>query len=117
LTGEKVSAEDADLIARVVSSGNVHRALPATRSICLGVAARIEGTVVHRVIGQREDPESDIRIIHPSGVMVVAASVRRKGAEWFAEYGTIYRTQRRMFEGHVYVPASKVPGLVKLQQA
>jgi 2-methylaconitate cis-trans-isomerase PrpF len=117
LTGETVPADGGDVIARVVSSGNVHRALPATRSICTAVAARIEGSVVHRVTRHSDDPRSDLRLVHPSGVTVLAASVQLRNGQWFAEYGTIYRTQRRLFEGSVYVPASKVPGLVQLQQA
>jgi 2-methylaconitate cis-trans-isomerase PrpF len=99
LTGESVSADGGDVIARIVSVGNVHRALPATRSICTAVAARIEGSVVHRVTRHTDAPRSDLRLVHPSGVTVLAASVQQRDSEWFAEYGTIYRTQRRLFEG------------------
>ena len=116
LTGESVPAEGGDLIARIVSSGNVHRALPATRTICTAVAARIEGTVVHRVCRSTSDPKSDLRLVHPSGVTVLAAFVEQRDGEWFAEYGTIYRTQRRLFEGVVCVPAAKVPGYLENQQ-
>ena len=48
---------------------------------------------------------------------VLAASVQLRDGAWFAESGTMYRTQRRLFEGSVYVPASKVPGLVQLQHS
>jgi 2-methylaconitate cis-trans-isomerase PrpF len=114
LTGETIAAEDGDLVARVVSVGNVHRALPGTRSICTAVASRIEGTVVHRVARPTEDPKADVRLVHPSGVTILAASVFRRDGEWYAESGTLYRNQRRLFEGRVCVPASKVPGLVAL---
>jgi hypothetical protein len=113
LTGETVPADDGDLVVRIVSSGNVHRALPATSSICTAVAARIEATVVHRSTRHSDDPKADLRLVHPSGVTVLAASVQLRDGEWYAEYGTIYRTQRRLFEGVVYVPASKVPGLAQ----
>jgi 2-methylaconitate cis-trans-isomerase PrpF len=99
-----------------VSSGNIHRALPGTRSICTAVASRIEGTIVHRVARSVDDPSADIRIVQPSGVIVLAAEVVDKDGELFAQSATIYRTQRRMFEGYVYVPASKVPGYIKQQQ-
>lgn len=115
LTGESVPAEGGDVVVRIVSVGNVHRALPATRTICTAVAARIEGSVVHRVCRQTDDPKSDLRLVHPSGVTVLAASVEQRDGEWFAEYGTIYRTQRRLFEGVVCVPAAKVPGVVESQ--
>ena len=115
LTGESVSADGGDLVVRIVSSGNVHRALPATRTVCTAVAARIEGTVVHRACRKSDDPKADLRLVHPSGVTVLAASVVPRGGEWFAEYGTIYRTQRRLFEGVVCVPASKIPGVLESQ--
>ena len=116
LTGEVIKEADGDLVCRIVSSGNVHRALPGTRSICTAVASRIEGTVVHRVARPVEDPTADIRIIQPSGVIVLAADVVEKDGGMFARSATIYRTQRRMFEGYVYVPASKVPNYVNYQQ-
>lgn len=109
LTGTVISEADGDFVCRIVSSGNVHRALPGTRSICTAVASRIEGTVVHRVARPVEDTASDVRIIQPSGVMVLAADVVAKDGEMFARSATIYRTQRRLFEGYVCVPASKVP--------
>jgi 2-methylaconitate cis-trans-isomerase PrpF len=76
------------------------------------VAARIEGTLVNQLTRRGDDPEAEIRIAMPSGVLTVAATVTRKNGEWHAEQGAFYRTQRRMFEGHVLVRASRVPGLV-----
>ena len=113
LTGETILEADGDLIARIVSSGNVHRALPGTRSICTAVASRIEGTVVHRVTRPTDNPDADVRILHPSGLMVLAAKVQNDCGAWFAQSATIYRTQRRMFEGYVCLPASKVPNYVR----
>lgn len=112
LTGEVIPDRDGDFVCRIVSSGNVHRALPGTRSICTAVASRIEGTVVHRVTRPVEDPSADIRIIQPSGVIVLAADVVVEDGQPFARSATIYRTQRRLFEGFVCVPASKVPNFV-----
>lgn len=116
LTGETIPEADGDLIARIVSSGNIHRALPGTRSICTAVASRIEGTVVHHVTRPTDDLSADIRIVQPSGVIVLAADIENNNGEIFAKSATIYRTQRRMFEGYVYVPASKVPNYIKHQQ-
>jgi 2-methylaconitate cis-trans-isomerase PrpF len=50
LTGETVHAADIDLSVRVVSSGQPHRALPVTISLCTAVAARITGTLVAEAI-------------------------------------------------------------------
>ncbi len=112
LSGEKIEADKVDLTARVISNGQPHRALPLTVTLCTGVAARIEGTVVNQVTRRSSDPEAGIRIAMPSGILTVAASVKQKDGHWYAEQGAFYRTQRRMFDGYVYVRASRVPGLV-----
>ena len=39
-------------------------------------------------------------------------AVVKKDGRWHAEQGAFYRTQRRLFDGYVYVRASQVPGLV-----
>ncbi|MBI2509072.1 MAG: PrpF family protein [Betaproteobacteria bacterium] len=101
LTGETIEAADVDLTARMMSNGQPHRALPLTCSLCLAVAARLEGSVVHQAARRSDDPEAEIRIAMPSGVLTVAAS---------AEQGAFYRTQRRMFDGHVYLRAYRLRG-------
>ena len=108
LTGESLSASGMDVAARMMSNGQPHRALPLTCTLCLAVAARIEGSVVNEVTRASKDPEAEIRIAMPSGVLTVAASVRKLEGQWHAEQGAFYRTQRRMFEGHVVIRASRV---------
>jgi 2-methylaconitate cis-trans-isomerase PrpF len=111
LTGDRVEAAAVDLTARMMSSGQPHRALPLTCTLCLAVAARVEGTVVNEVARPAHNPEAEIRIGMPSGVLTAAASVRKLEGQWYAEQGAFYRTQRRMFEGNVLLRASRVPGL------
>ncbi len=111
LSGEAISAKDIDLTGRVISNGQTHRALPLTVSLCMAVAARIEGSVVSDVLRRGGDAEAPIRIGMPSGILTVAATVKRKDGGWHAEQGAFYRTQRRMFEGQVLLRASRVPGL------
>jgi 2-methylaconitate cis-trans-isomerase PrpF len=111
LTGESLSESGMDVAARMMSNGQPHRALPLTCTLCLAVAARIEGSVVNEVTRASGNPEAEIRIAMPSGVLTVAASVRKLEGQWHAEQGAFYRTQRRMFEGKVVVRASRVPGL------
>lgn len=112
LSGESIKAADIDLTGRVISNGQPHRALPLTVSLCMAVAARIEGSVVNAVLRKGGNAEAPIRIGMPSGILTVAATVKRKNDGWHAEQGAFYRTQRRMFEGQVLVRASKVPGMV-----
>ncbi len=111
LTGETIQAADIDLTARMLSNGQPHRALPLTVSLCTAVAARIEGSVVHQAARVAGDKNAPIRIAMPSGILTVAAEVNNKDGKWHAEQGAFYRTQRRLFEGYVYVRASRVPGL------
>jgi 2-methylaconitate isomerase len=91
--GTAYSARDADLAARALSMGNCHRALPLTAALCLAVAARIPGSVVHEAIGA---DRPTVRVGHPGGVLALAAS---------AESVTVVRTARRLMEGFVLVSA------------
>lgn len=108
LAGEPVRAADVDLTARILSNGQTHRALPLTASLCLAVAARIEGSLVQQAARPTADAHAPLRIGMPSGVLLVAASVKSSEGQWVAEQGAFYRTARRLFDGAVYVRASRV---------
>jgi 2-methylaconitate cis-trans-isomerase PrpF len=69
--------------------------------MCVGVAARIEGTIVHELTSGRT---GDVRLGHPSGVLPIAASVTVTDGAPCAEKVTVYRTARRLMEGFVRVP-------------
>lgn len=116
LSGAAIAAADIDLTGRVISNGQPHRALPLTVSLCMAVAARLEGGVVNEVLRQDTNAKASagapIRIGMPSGILTVAATVKQKDGQWHAEQGAFYRTQRRMFEGQVLVRASHVPGMM-----
>ena len=110
LSGEKLKAADGSLTVRILSSGNVHRALPMTGALCTAVASRIEGTIPYQ-LSRRGD--GDVRLMQPSGIVPLVATVARKNGVWTAEQVGVYRTQRRLFDGYVYVPASLVPDLAR----
>jgi 2-methylaconitate isomerase len=103
LTGEAVRGADIDLSVRVVSSGQVHRALPVTISLCTAVAARITGTVLAEALSKGAGHKS-LRLGMPSGVLTVDADVDSEGGAWMARAGSLYRTARRLFDGRVWVP-------------
>lgn len=117
LSGEPIRADEIDLTGRMISNGQAHRALPLTASLCMAVASRLEGSVVHAAARASADPESPIRIGMPSGVLVVGATVRKENGQWVAEQGAFYRTQRRLFDGKVYVRSSHVPALAAQSSA
>ncbi|HEY3067935.1 MAG TPA: PrpF domain-containing protein [Methylomirabilota bacterium] len=99
--GRRFDAADVDVLGRVISMENCHRAFALTAAMCLAVAARIEGTVVHECVASRA---GDVRLGHPSGVLPVAAAVSARAGEPWAERVTVYRTARRLMEGFVRVP-------------
>ncbi len=110
LDGRDYGDGDADVLARVISMGNCHRAFALTSAMCLGVAARLPGTVVHECLAaagaapRESSSGADIRLGHPSGVLPIDAAIATRDGRPWAERVTVYRTARRLMEGHVRVP-------------
>ncbi|MEQ8321947.1 MAG: PrpF domain-containing protein [Rhodospirillales bacterium] len=103
LAGTEITADQCDLAARIVSMGQVHRVLPLTGAMCLGVASRIPGSVPNALLSP--DQTGDLRFANPSGVLPVDANVRVDGNTATAESCTVYRTARPLMLGQVLVPA------------
>ncbi|MGF6507368.1 2-methylaconitate cis-trans isomerase PrpF family protein [Paraburkholderia sp. 32] len=99
--GSRIDASDADLVVRMLSSGQPHKALPLTASLCTAVAMQIGGSIPNRLADPRRNA-SALRLAMPSGVLTVAADVRYGEEGWRAESGAFYRTSRRLFDGYVY---------------
>src|SRR5258706_6148265 len=106
LSRETIEPEAMDIAVRMISVGQPHRAVPLTGAMCLAVASRIEGSIPYRLARRPKTPADDIRIAQPSGLTVVAASVRRNGG-WIADHAVVYRTARRLMEGVVYYRAPR----------
>jgi 2-methylaconitate cis-trans-isomerase PrpF len=102
LDGVRYGADRVDMVARVISMGNCHRAFALTAAMCLAVAARIDGTVVRECSAARD--EANVRLGHPSGVLPLDARVTTRDGKPWAERVTVYRTARRLMEGSVRVP-------------
>jgi 2-methylaconitate isomerase len=99
LSGRELAASDADIWVRMISVGLPHRAVPVTGAICLAVASRIPGSIP----AELNKSNGPTRIAHPSGVTLVDAgvSVSGPGGAVKADYGAVYRSARRLFEGSV----------------
>jgi 2-methylaconitate isomerase len=102
LDGIAYTGDQMDLVARVISMGNCHRAFALTAAMCLAVAARLEGTVVRECSTAADN--ADVRLAHPSGVLPLDARVVSQGGRPHADRVTVYRTARRLMEGFVRVP-------------
>jgi 2-methylaconitate cis-trans-isomerase PrpF len=101
LDGIAYTPDQLDVVARVISMGNCHRAFALTSAMCLAVAARLDGTVVRECSSAADD--ADVRLGHPSGVLPLDARVSMRGGVPRAERVTVYRTARRLMEGAVRV--------------
>jgi 2-methylaconitate isomerase len=101
------AADDAaaDIVTRMISAGQPHRAIPLTGSMCLVCAANVPGTIVN-VAMRAQRPSSDVRIAHASGILPVAATVSVTGGQAKVEEAVVYRTARRLMEGRVLVPVA-----------
>ena len=102
LAGVTLDAADIDIVVRMISVGQAHRAVPLTGALCLAVATRLAGSIPATLAKGLRPDAAEIRIANPSGITRVDAKVT-SGASPTAEYAAVYRTARRLFEGRVLV--------------
>ena len=107
LTGETMPADDMDILARMISVGQPHRAIPLTGALCLAVATRLEGSIPAR---RCRPGRNQVRVAQASGLTVVEAAMGERDGQPFADSASVVRTQRRLMDGFVYAPAAATPG-------
>ena len=107
LTGRTLAPGDMDILVRMISIGQPHRAVPLTGALCLAAACRVPGSVPYRLLAEAAR-SGTVRIGHPSGVVLVAAEVETRQDGVHISHATVYRTARRLFQGEVLyrVPAA-----------
>ncbi len=98
LDGRRYQANEFDIAVRIVSMGNVHRAITLTGAMCVATAVRIPGSIPHQLARVSETTN----IGNPSGLLPVEAEVSCDD-DIRAVSVTTYRTQRRLMEGAVLV--------------
>ena len=99
-----VKKDEIDFVSRLFFMQSMHKTYPGTGTVCTGVAALIDGTIVQKVCGPGAKKTKTVRIGHPSGIISIEVDVdnRRSGPQLkMAAFG---RTSRRIMEGFVYVP-------------
>jgi methylitaconate Delta-isomerase len=101
--GAAVSAGDVDLVSRVMFMQITHKTYAGTSTVCTGVAARIRGSVVAKVLGPPRNA-MELRIGHPAGVIETEALVDGTGdGGLVVRWATLARTARRILDGTVYL--------------
>ena len=92
---------EADIVINAFSMGVLHRAVPMTVGLCLGVAARVPHTLAWDILGYRRSRNTGdlVRIRHPGGVVEVGAELGSGGEVTSAR---VMRTGRRLMKGMVW---------------
>ncbi|MCZ6623027.1 MAG: 3-methylitaconate isomerase [Deltaproteobacteria bacterium] len=100
-----VNASEVDIIAWMTALQKLHKAYAVTGAVCLGAAAKIEGTVVNEIFrqAQHSNPPS-VRIGHPSGTIQVEIETKEKNGHLELTKAALARTARLLMDGYVYVP-------------
>jgi len=101
----KVETREIDVIARMTALQKLHKAFAVTGAVCLGAAAKIEGTIVNEIYRevQPSNPPA-IRIGHPSGTIHVEIETAMQNGGLKLSKAALARTARLLMDGHVYVP-------------
>jgi 2-methylaconitate cis-trans-isomerase PrpF len=113
-SGRVIRADDVDLLGRGFSAQILHKAYAVTGAICTGAAAKVPGTVVNEVCTAPPD-QLTVRIGHPAGIFSLEMRVEERNGELVLTRAALERTARRIMDGFVYVPRSKVPSLAKAE--
>jgi 2-methylaconitate cis-trans-isomerase PrpF len=88
---------DVNIVARVLSMRQAHKAIPLTIALNLGVACGVESTIPN-LLRTKTGNENIITIGHPGGKIEVGA-VMKDGQ---AESAVLYRTARPLMKGEVF---------------
>ena len=104
VTGRMITADDIDIVARIMSMGTLQKAYAVTGAICTAGAAKIEGSVVSEMLGGRGSDTNEVLIGHPGGIIPVAAKLNKSDHGYEYEEAVLGRTARRLMDGYVYVP-------------
>jgi 2-methylaconitate cis-trans-isomerase PrpF len=106
-TGQQVTAADIDVLGRGLAAQRLHQAFAVTGAICVGAAARVPGTIVSEVCSPAVDPLT-VRIGHPAGIFGLEVRVEERDHRLVLSRAALERTARRIMDGYVYVPPTKV---------
>jgi len=99
--GRAVRAEEIDIVARIMSMGQLHHAMTGTGAVGIAAAAAVPGTILSRMLG---GPRAGLCFGHASGCLRVGARAALSCGRWGVTEVTMSRSARRLMEGVVFVP-------------
>ncbi|HET9664148.1 MAG TPA: 4-oxalomesaconate tautomerase [Burkholderiales bacterium] len=82
-----------------------HKAHAVTGTVCVACACAITGTVAAQIAPLPPAPQGVVQIEHPSGMIAIDLDVELKNTSAVMRRAALIRTARRIFDGHVHVPA------------
>ncbi len=104
LSQSAVEDGSVDIVIHAFSMGVLHKAVPMTVGLCLGVASNIKDTLAWNIVQESRSTRSSngdelTRIRHPGGTVDVGASMGSSGK---VESAKVIRTGRRLMKGVVW---------------
>jgi 2-methylaconitate cis-trans-isomerase PrpF len=102
--GAAITAQDIDLVGRIMSMGTLHRSYAVSGGIATAGAAMIPGTVAFDLLKKNSRGKDLLRIGHPGGIIDIGAVIDIEGDRCTYKEAVIGRTARRLMEGYVLVP-------------
>jgi probable AcnD-accessory protein PrpF len=108
-SGAQVEAAQIDVVARIMSMGQLHHAMTGTGAVAIAAAAAVPGTILGRILG---GPRASLCFGHASGSLRVGAEAQQQAGQWTVTKVTLSRSARRLMAGTVFVPASVMAGQI-----
>jgi len=100
----KVDASEVDIVAWMTALQKLHKAYAVTGAVCLGAAAKIDGTIVNGIYREVQpgNPPA-VRIGHPSGTIQVEIEIEKRNGQIELSKAALARTARMIMDGYVHV--------------
>lgn len=100
----RVETSQVDIIARMTALQKLHKAYAVTGAVCLGTAAKVDGTIVHEIYRkiQPGNPPA-VRIGHPTGRLQVEIEIEKQNGQLELTKAALARTARLLMDGNVYL--------------
>lgn len=83
-----------------------HKAHAVTGTVCVASACAISGTVAAQIAPLTRAPQGIVKIEHPSGMIAIELDVELEKSPPVMKRAALIRTARRIFDGHVHIPAA-----------